>query len=904
MGGAAPLSSPQQLRFPPGVRFLSRCAARIVDALAARLPDLSGARVVVPSLLLAPALRRALGAAAGGPVLLPPVLTLASWADTRLAGHWPEPASRRQFALYAALKSQRWLEGSDPWQLSDELMGLFDELDEAAVALPGEGEALEARLAAGYGMAPGGSLGFEARLVHELWRLDGMGAPSQVRAHRLALEEIAAAAPGPLFFVADEPPRGAAADFLARYAAREPVEVFLPDRFLAEEPEMRLLAAAWPAPGDAASAPPLRLRAEALRGAAGLGGRVVLYGAGSLEHAAAWSAELVRRWLAQGCERVALVAVDRVTARRSRALLERDGILVEDETGWKLATTRAAALVDAWLETVAADAYHRDLLDLLKSPFAFTDEAPARRRRAVVQLEDVLARHNLAAGLGAMLQVLREEGRCADALALLERVQAAAARWPTAAAPVALWLERLEGALATLGAVVPLEADAAGRQLLALLRLRREELAGTRERLGFPEFRAWLDRQLEAALFRDTAIRSPVVMTHLAAARLRSFDAAVVVGADREQLAAAARGGIFGHDGVRRELGLPGREALAARLREDLAGLIAGSGQTAFVWQTLKGAEPNLLAADLELLSLTHELACGDGLLRHVPHFECAADPVLKPLPRPAPPCPADRLPPVVSPSSYGSLVACPYQFFVRYVLGLGEREAVSEALEKRDYGERVHGILARFHARFPRVTGEDEGRLLAALEEESRAAFAGEVARNFLEHAWLERWLRHLPAYLAWQRGREAAGWAYGEAEAVRRRELAMADGAPLALQGRIDRMDRRSDGPEAVLDYKTQGLGPLRSRVADPDADVQLAVYALLQGSGVAEAAYVALDDERVAAIPLEDPAALAALHGERLRRSFQALRAGAPMPAHGDPVACGYCEARGLCRRDFQA
>lgn len=73
-----------------------------------------------------------------------------------------------------------------------------------------------------------------------------------------------------------------------------------------------------------------------------------------------------------------------------RALLEREGVLVNDETGWKLSTSRSAAAVDALLETAASNAYHRDLLDLCKSPYVFTAFDEEQRKAAVFALETAL----------------------------------------------------------------------------------------------------------------------------------------------------------------------------------------------------------------------------------------------------------------------------------------------------------------------------------------------------------------------------------------------------------------------------------------------------------------------------------------------------------------------------------
>jgi ATP-dependent helicase/nuclease subunit B len=77
----------------------------------------------------------------------------------------------------------------------------------------------------------------------------------------------------------------------------------------------------------------------------------------------------------------------RLVARRARALLERAQVLVKDEAGWAFSTTSAATAVGRWLDVAGGDCYHRDLLDLMKSPFVFQDWGREARRHAVWRLE-------------------------------------------------------------------------------------------------------------------------------------------------------------------------------------------------------------------------------------------------------------------------------------------------------------------------------------------------------------------------------------------------------------------------------------------------------------------------------------------------------------------------------------
>lgn len=906
---AVPTAGPITHHLAPGADFLGLCAARILAACQARLPDLSGIVVAVPNLLLAPELRTAIAFAAGRPLLLPGIVTLFGWADPLLDASACDTPARRQIRLFSVLRDWRMLEGNSRWQIADALIALFDELTAARVELPPGEQALAERLSAGYGTGIAEPLSFEARLVHALWLADRDGAPSLPAARSLALGELAQRAQAPLFVVCDGEPLPDQRAFFDTYARRAPVELFVPDRRLAGgrvDSPLAVLNAAWPP--DPVEAPLIE-RAAGLRDAASpsLAGRVELVAADSLEALARHTALQVRAWLAEGRTTIALIAADRVAARRARALLERDDILVADETGWKLATTRAAALVDAWHEVIAGDGYHRSLLDLLKSPFLAAGLDPAQRAAAIDGIELHLARRNIAAGLdvlAASLEAEMDRPHLSAARRLMRGILAARDAFARTSAEPARWIARLLAVFDALDARAALAGDAAGADLLDLLGSRAAELEGNGRRLDFGEWREWLDRQLEAATFRDSSIDSPVVMTHLAAARLRHFDAAIVIGADRQHLAPGEPAALLSHDAVRRELGLPGSEAALARLRDDLSLLIANSDRMCIAWQAMQADEHCLPAVEIELLALVQRAAFGDDLHRvALAGSPPGADPTLAPQRRPAPALTPAEVPHRVSASGYQSLVDCPYQYFSRQVLGLGEREEVSEALEKRDYGERVHAILAGFHQRYPVVMDHDDAPLLADLEAYSRAAFAAEIERNALELGWLERWLRRLPAYLAWQREREAAGWRFSLAEQRCEMSFELADGAPLRLEGRLDRIDANDAGARAVLDYKTQPAAALAARLKAAGEDVQLAVYTILQGEAVTQAAYVALDDE-VKSRELAEPQAAAADQYQRLVDAFSAMRSGAPLPAHGAPWVCRHCAARGLCRRDWFA
>ncbi len=889
---------PGYVPLPLAADFVGRCAQAIVGACQPQLPDLSQVLVVVPHPALAPALRRALAVAAGQAVRLPAMSTLVQLAG--VAGGQPD--SQRQLLLYRQLREQGWFAQATVWEVAAELLALFDELNELNLGLPSSEEEFLARLESAYALRDSTPLRFEAEVVHRLWRAEASGVPGRQLALARALAGRAAQAAVPLFLLAEGELRPLEQAFCEAWAVHQPVQVFQPQRVLAAEPLLQVLNLAWPL--DPQGMPALASRAdEACQtwSHSPLAGRLRLIGAPSLEEEAAAVVATVKCWLAAGVSSIALVAADRVAARRVRALLERDAILVQDETGWKLSTTRAAALIDAWLEVVAADAYHRDLLDLVKSPFVFADLDEAVRQLGLLQLEAGLVRHNLSQGLDRYEAVLSRETGFAQALDLLVRIRVAQRAMPRGPALAADWLRGLEQALEILGALPALARDEAGATLLDVLRLRREELGAVPPRLTFAEWREWLDRELEAATFVERSIDSPIVMTHLAATRQRSFDAALLIGADREHLGAPPARAIFGHPGVRADLGLPLPARSQARLRDDLAGLIAGCREVVLTWQVQREGEANPLCDELNVLSALSLRAWDDDLIERPQSVSLRGLGAGTPRPRPGA---AQRVPQRLSPSAYASLVACPYQFYARYLLGLEETEEVREEPEKRDYGECVHRILQRFHERFPTLLAQPDDALIDALEAISRTVFAPQIEASFLGHAWQARWLQRIPGYITWQKAREMQGWRHAGSELAVRRGVALGDGSSLSFAGRIDRLDRHERGGEAILDYKTQAVQGLRARMKSPGEEVQLASYVFLQGGQAGAAAYVCLDGVKPVEVALDEVQPMASAQGARLVATFNALRAGAGLPAQGVDAVCQWCEMRGLCRRDYHA
>lgn len=940
---------------PPGEDFLDTVAAAMLDRCAALglAGDLSSVLVLAPALPIALELRQAFVAVSERPLLLPRFDTLRHWAQNEIVPGIPEALadSERLVLLHEALRLRDWFDEGALWGIAEEMAALFDELTAAAVHLPADEAALTRQLERAYELRASQPLAFESRVVHELWRaLSAVGRPDMAGVYRLRLgrlAEMAAAADAsrqPLLVLLDAAPEESLApaerDFLVRYGARQPLAVFYPTPRGATEaadyPAMATLAAAWPENLPENPPAPLLERAQSLARRfpeSALRGRLQLVPAAGREQEALAAVAQIGSWLNEGLRRIVLISQDRLTARRVRALLEREGILVVDETGWKLSTSRAAAAVDALIETAAGGAYYRDLLDLCKSPYVFADCDESARKGAVFTLEAAIRAGQASAGLPRIRRSLidyrskgwedadepRQPGDAKTlALTLLDRIGAATTLLGARPATLPRWIARLEKALAAVGAHAPLHGDIAGQSLLDLFAARRTELEGSGALFSFAAWRDWLNREIEAASFRDGGIASPLAVTPLNAVCMRRFEAALLIGGDARQLAPAP-GGTFFNQAVRRELGLRTRQDAERELRRDLELLLATVPRVVVTWQSEAGGEANLLAPELDLLATLHRLAWGDDLRRPPPAARRGARPDALTAPgktaRAAPSAPPALIPGRVSVSAYGTLVACPYRFFARHVLGLGEMDEVSEEMVKSDYGALVHRLLERFHRRHPLVSALSADAALAALHACVEEVFAPEIEKNFLATGWRLRWEKRLPAYLDWQRGQEAEGWRWAQAEVPVRLVLPLENVgggsvASVELYGRIDRIDhigvgQPGDCSASLLDYKTQTVKAIRERLAD---DVQLPAYALLHGDA-ARAAYVALDDERIEAVAAgeggEEEGGLmfdADAQGRRLRALYRAMRGGAALPAHGVDSVCRYCEMRGLCRRDY--
>ena len=599
------------------------------------------------------------------------------------------------------------------------------------------------------------------------------------------------------------------------------------------------------------------------------------------EDEAAAAAAQVLVHVERGDTPVALIAQDRALVRRIRALLERSEVVMRDETGWRLSTTRAGATVMALLAAARRDASADAWLDWLKAAPIGT-----ARTGALEALEAALRRAQVADALGlarlpldAVASALRD-----DAKLIVDTFARAPRR------SLVEWLDALAAALDGAGSLDRLRADAAGRQALATLGIdppvdegRRAQLSADLEPMTLADFTRWVDDVFERETFLppdavdDESLPLPadVVITPLARAMLRPFAAAVLPGADDRRLGAmSARDSLLPRS-IEHALGLA--DPIDRREAELLAfAQLLRLPKVTLFRRRIDGADPLANSAFVDWLGL----ALAERRLAWRAWQDPRIEERVAPMPiRPsAPSVGADRLPRRLSASTFEALRDCPYRFFAQSVLGLRAVDELDAEVEKRDYGKWLHEVLHVFH--LDREAGADVGADTARLLAIGAASLEslGLDAAAFLPFSASFQVL--VPRYVTWLHEREASGvsWSRGEAEL---RAMPEALGG-IELYGRIDRIDVVGDGSRLeLIDYKTGSASQLKKDVIDRFEDTQLAFYAALVGAESdlpLRAFYLAMDATRGLEVHEHvDVAATASVLMDGLAEDLRRLREG---------------------------
>lgn len=674
--------------------------------------------------------------------------------------------------------------------------------------------------------------------------------------------------------------------------------------------------------------------------------------------AAAWVLAAVhKRRQAGGRDPVVLVTQDRVLSRRVRALLmpheSSSGLVIQDESGWTLSTTRAAAAVTRLLAAAQPSADTWTVLDWLTHGWANlpveTDMLHTLKATDVAWRQQQVThpwRHDEADGVAHAAWPWARQ--------LLMPLHALAGTYVTLSDALACLADTLQRA----GVWDALLEDEAGQSVLKALRLtdtpadsdvdaghvvaRHWQALSGQHTVNLTALTEWVQQCLGGVNFEPqvTAFANgqevDVVMTPMGRAVLRPFACVIMPGVDEGQLGVMPPSGHL--LGVRETgLGLP---APHVRWQSQWAAfaLLAAQPEVRAVYRQSRDGGPMAPSA---WLGRWWSLAKPGTW--HAHHWPLAPDPrqvkaldrqltapILPHLSSPGhgpDPLFLDRL----SPSAYQRLRDCPYRYFALDLLRLRQPDEQEEGMARQDYGNWLHEVLRRFHA------PELDGHRLWPPDHDLKQwlALADEVAteqglHDARKRAHLALYQSSLPAlaaqYVAWHHEQQVAGWYPRQLEqqvsvswAMPPSNEAEASSAwQLTLYGKLDRVDAKgTHAPARVIDYKTGSFSALKKQISQPLEDTQLGFYALLLAQSTGsdapvsaahdtsfEAMYLHLHPEAVSAIQHPDVESTAEQMADGIRADMMRIRQGHPMPALGEGPLCDRCEARGLCRKDHQA
>lgn len=670
-----------------------------------------------------------------------------------------------------------------------------------------------------------------------------------------------------------------------------------------------------------------------------------LIAARSFEELAWAAARSIEEHVIAGKTRIALVAQDRLAARRTRALLTRLGpaLQIRDETGWKLSTTRAAAALHSWLVLLRAPAQGPsalDLLEFLKNPFLnlpqYLNQPPEVCLGLVAELEDLLIARQAQAGWETFYLAI--EGVSAYSAPsppnplLLQLVQCIRGRlntWQQLNINCSTAYEALSADLEVFGMAHGLEKDSAGKQLLTVVRsfeLRSSHFKKQKLRLG--EWLSLLKTVIEEAAYEESGSEAPASLSilPLSSTRLRQFDAVVVVGCDEQQLPAYAEPPLFFSEALTHFLKGSTIAAQFIQQAKDLSQLLVSCPQVDLLWQSKTNqAEPLRPAAWLQRLQL--DFPKWQIQPAHVSLRTGRAQPLQMASARLSPDLP---MPLSMSPSAYRALRDCPYRYYVRSLLNLRKLRNFEEGFDASLAGQTLHKVLRNFfdalksaetqlHLNLKKNLAARRSWMVQNLSQTSEQVFKRLIAGDARILGILRDWQKQIPSFVDWQLDREAKGWQFLNAEVQLGFDLFFEDEAGIEhvmrIEGRADRFDVHISNHEAeAIDYKHQRLEKISLRAQNVLEDPQLLIYAraanesqLIAGHQVNHAAWVALkpeiknDNLKVArSLAVEPMPVLITQFNKQLTKDMSQLWSDKPLTAFAPDGVCLYCEARGVCRK----
>ncbi len=644
----------------------------------------------------------------------------------------------------------------------------------------------------------------------------------------------------------------------------------------------------------------------------------------------AWAAlTCIEEHIQAGRNHIAIVAQDRLVARRLRALLARygDRISIKDPTGWKLATTSAAAAVHSYLQLITSPEGPNlvTLFGFLKNPMLRWPEFFTRLTESQAidpmdfswWMESRLLASSFSIGWQELQAVFTEEIRQDEhpksveyrhiAHALLTQLQGFSTAWQSLRNTSAEWVDLLKEQLHVFGMVESLEEDEAGQSWLAMLDELHELQTQTLKNTAWTTL---VDQWIDQASYIQKALKKSINIAFipLSAIRFNQYSAVVFIGCDDRQLPSTKDYGSIFSRAMLKELDEALPESEYIQQARDLSQLLTSHKHVDLLWQEYHQAQEKnrlcgwLARLQMDLPHLRTLITVHEGEVQNHPPPP-SSTPVLYP----------KLLPNKLSPSAYQALRSCPYQFYVSYVLGLKSPKALQEQSDFGLIGSLLHAILHQFYQEYQQQTALDEfaqrSWMIERLEKISQERWRVLVAQNGQLFADQQKWLKQIPLLVDWQIDQESKGWAFVESEKTVEFSLQLSSGDLITIFGRVDRFDIKDNSELRVWDYKFKDGNKLKKSKEQLEDDPQILIYSQAitethrhRHQEVKQAGWISLREAKEQQRALEIDVNQASLKQieNQMQQDLNQVWTGMPMPANGPQQVCKYCDARGICRK----
>ena len=645
----------------------------------------------------------------------------------------------------------------------------------------------------------------------------------------------------------------------------------------------------------------------------------------------------VRLNILNGKSNIAIISEDRKLSRRLRALLERADVQLQDNAGWSLATTQAATVIERWLECIEEDFSAYPLLDCLKSPFISITQAALGEAASdddytknIYRFEhDLIFHENVSSNIKRYKSKLKQRlqrlshwpANSYDGLInTLNYIQSSAETLSAIYSNdkkvhLSEFLNALVDSLDLLGVSQCYQEDEAGLILLKTFDKLQQSIKFSDPVLSWYDCRVWLGMALESQHFTPPTTSTNVKLMTLEQASHLSFDSIVIAAAEAQHFPGSTNNSPFFNQSVRESLDLKTWKEQREYRHELFNRALLSAPEVLITACNEEKGEEKPVSPWLELLINFYQLVFqdepSDGYLHQLVQsntevFNCDDTDLPTPSIQPSPAIPQELIPERISASAYQRIINCPYQYFSADGLMLKPLEELSDELKKSDYGERIHLILQTFHSgdknhgkAFKQVITEaNRSEAESHLSQISKSIFLRDLEENVLHRSWFYRWQKHISAYINWQIQHQNDWNIY-----LSEQNLAVRLNDSIEIYGRIDRIDLQTNNEtHAIIDYKTGKSA--RQEDVDIGENVQLSTYALLDEQA-AEVSYLSVDSSNQKVVSKsslsgEDLQANRDENRRRLLQLFDQMNNKEPLSAWGDDTVCCYCNFRGLCRK----